>query len=84
MQAAILPFPHGTKLFAFKNTYVIAIPHLCAINHLQYFKSNIDIMIKRSMAKENGTVPVNQLPSLKLGRDSYGSKALCKLINVNM
>ena len=24
-----------TKLFAFKNTYVIAIPHLCAINHLQ-------------------------------------------------
>ena len=41
-------------------------------------------MIKRSMAKENGTVAVNQLPSLKLERDSYESKALCKLLNVNM
>ena len=70
MQAAILPFPHGN--FTIAN------------NYNENFKRNIDIMIKRSMAKENGTVAVNQLPSLKLGRDSYGSKALCKLLNVNM
>ena len=48
------------------------------------FESNLDIMIKRSMAKENGTVAVNQLPSLKLRRDSCGSKALCELHYVNM
>ena len=35
-------------------------------------------MIKRSMAKEYGTEAVDQLPALKLGRDSYGSKALCQ------
>ena len=70
MQAAILPFPRGN--FTVANNYIAN------------FKSNIDIMIKRSMAKENGTVAVNQLPSLKLERDSYESKALCKLLNVNM
>ena len=36
------------------------------------------------MAKENGTVAVNQWPSLKLRRDSCGSKALCELHYVNM
>ena len=65
-----MPFRHGN--FTIANNYI------------ENFKSNIDIMIKRSMAKENGTVAVNQLPSLTLGRDSCGSKALCKLLNVNM
>ena len=41
-------------------------------------------MIKRSIAKENGTVAVNQLASLKLRRYSCGSKALCELHYVNM
>ena len=70
MQAAILPFPHGN--FTITNKYNVN------------FKSNIDIMIKRSMAKENGTVAVNQLPSFKLRRDSCGSMALCELHYVNM
>ena len=42
MQAAMLPFPHGNLNIA--------------NNYIENFKSNIDIMIKRSMAKENGTV----------------------------
>ena len=70
MQAAILPFPHGN--FTITN------------NYNENFKSNIDIMIKRSMAKENGTVALNQLPSLKLRRDICGSKSLCELHYVNM
>ena len=70
MQAAILPFPHGN--FTITN------------NYNENFKSNIDIIIKRSMAKENGNVAVNQLPSLKLGRDSCGSKDLCELHYVNI
>ena len=41
-------------------------------------------MIKRSVAKENGTVAVNQLPSLKLRRDICGSKSLCELHYANM